>query len=849
MAILGRVFPPVVDLKGTELILDADADTTITADTDDQIDIKIAGADDFSFKANTFEVQTGSNIDMNGTELILDANGNTSITADTDDQIDFKIAGADDFQMTANSFNVLSGSTLTIDSGATITNSGTANNFGTDPESAYAGVLQTNANFVDQVIFGPAVDGKAWNGLWSKASVFSSLMLATIEDEGSNTEINIWDLTEQSSGAISTTPLATVDLSAAATPTSIAAAMGYIIVGSEDGIAIIDPHSGSWAERTTGWPKSLNSTATASGPILTNNDVQSVAAGLSRTSPLDPRTGGPLPVFACAYGTGADVGSLIKYDGNVFDYAGTIGPTVCGFVDDRIAVARENSGNQLLASTATIDLIVADDWGVAAYAYDGNAQQFFLGANTGAAFHNQDSVFADTTGLTIRRNDFIGSTGAMQGVSAEINRTYNTGFKINYTVGAWLANSKTVDRSGKANTMTENGTVTEAAVESGCELLGYSGWSTSNYLQRASDSDWDVVNTGTLYMSIWMKTSNASGNDILFEISNSDETIEFFIMVGGAGLIQFRDDGATAQTCMTTSQAYNDSKWHKVDFVRVSSTERYAYVDGVLTNSSTTDAGSIGSSGNLPLTIGMDEQADAPAQNSTMALAKLSTTAPNATQIRQMYDAEKGMFVASAECLLQSGSTDAVLDVNIDPLTSKVIVTQTDAITIFDGLVVDSKPTVNSGASEKGKLWGALRAEQNSANAYVTAPAVDQRQVNEMVRGLASDMPGGVDLSKAKAWLLYDQSAPAITSSYNVKSVTDNSAGNYTVNFAIPFKIGSQDSSNASYTIVSNSSDDSYAGVNNIAAGWVNIKTRDNAGSLADAVRQTVVCFGELENE
>ena len=33
------------DLNGTELILDADGDTTITADTDDQIDIKIANTD------------------------------------------------------------------------------------------------------------------------------------------------------------------------------------------------------------------------------------------------------------------------------------------------------------------------------------------------------------------------------------------------------------------------------------------------------------------------------------------------------------------------------------------------------------------------------------------------------------------------------------------------------------------------------------------------------------------------------------------------------------------------------------------------------------------------------------
>jgi len=84
-----------LDMNGTELILDADADTSITADTDDQIDIKIAGADDFAFKANTFEVQSGSTIDMNGQELILDADQDTSITADTDDRIDLRAGGTD----------------------------------------------------------------------------------------------------------------------------------------------------------------------------------------------------------------------------------------------------------------------------------------------------------------------------------------------------------------------------------------------------------------------------------------------------------------------------------------------------------------------------------------------------------------------------------------------------------------------------------------------------------------------------------------------------------------------------------------------------------------------------------
>jgi len=128
------------DLNGAVLTVDADADTTITADTDDQIDIAIAGADDFKITANTFTALSGSSIatntiaettgasgvtidgllikdttvDVNGTAdaIILDTDGDTTISSPTDDQIDIEIAGADDFTITANSFNILAGSTI-----------------------------------------------------------------------------------------------------------------------------------------------------------------------------------------------------------------------------------------------------------------------------------------------------------------------------------------------------------------------------------------------------------------------------------------------------------------------------------------------------------------------------------------------------------------------------------------------------------------------------------------------------------------------------------------------------------------------------------------------------------------
>jgi len=115
-------------VMGEQLAIGTPSDATVTS-------AKLSG-----------NLVTPGTLDVNGQELILDADGDTSITADTDDQIDIRIAGADDFQFTANTFTVLSGSTLTVASGATITNNGTANGFG-----ALAGIDDQSSSNDDQI--------------------------------------------------------------------------------------------------------------------------------------------------------------------------------------------------------------------------------------------------------------------------------------------------------------------------------------------------------------------------------------------------------------------------------------------------------------------------------------------------------------------------------------------------------------------------------------------------------------------------------------------------------------------------------------------------------------------------
>lgn len=59
-----------------------------------------------------------TSLDMNGTELILDVDGDTSITADTDDQIDIKIGGADEINITSTVIQPATNGGMSLGSGS-----------------------------------------------------------------------------------------------------------------------------------------------------------------------------------------------------------------------------------------------------------------------------------------------------------------------------------------------------------------------------------------------------------------------------------------------------------------------------------------------------------------------------------------------------------------------------------------------------------------------------------------------------------------------------------------------------------------------------------------------------------
>ena len=164
-------------LLGNVLDLGTPSDSTVTS-------AKLSG-----------NLVTPGTLDVNGQELILDADADTSITADTDDQIDIKVAGADDFQITANTLTALSGSTIKAD---TIAETTGANGVAVDGLTIKDGKLNTNdsvvtANITDANVTSAKIAGDAITGAKIADNAISEEHLDVTAVTGHTAETTIAD--------------------------------------------------------------------------------------------------------------------------------------------------------------------------------------------------------------------------------------------------------------------------------------------------------------------------------------------------------------------------------------------------------------------------------------------------------------------------------------------------------------------------------------------------------------------------------------------------------------------------------------------------------------------------------
>ena len=253
------------------------------------------------------------------------------------------------------------------------------------------------------------------------------------------------------------------------------------------------------------------------------------------------------------------------------------------------------------------------------------------------------------------------------------------------------------DRSVNNNGLIVNGTVTREPVAPGAELMAYSGFSPTDYLEQPYNSDLDF-GTGDFCVMGWVK-GNQVTDPYLFERRDVARVgAEIHIQqVYNSGLV-FRAAGIGTNT---STRKVKDNAWHFVCGVRKDNVLSL-YIDAQLD-------GTGASAGNVDnanaITVFGTKANNQNTYTGSMALWRISATAPSPEQIAKIYEDELKLFQPNAACTLY-GTSDAVTALAHDPVTDLLHVGTSGGRSVFDGLErVSHRPnSVSTAISAVGGL-------------------------------------------------------------------------------------------------------------------------------------------------
>ena len=231
------------------------------------------------------------------------------------------------------------------------------------------------------------------------------------------------------------------------------------------------------------------------------------------------------------------------------------------------------------------------------------------------------------------------------------------------------------DRSLNKNGLAVYGTITKTPVATGADLVAYSGFTLINYLRQFYNSDFDF-GTGDFCVALWTKRSNVSTQVILEKGNGTSNRLYLYISASNDIRFSCGNQGTSIYGSLS------DTSWHQIVIVRRSGTV-HGYVNGNAT-SVTSNAQTVTGSTDDELFIGKTVSSQYPYSGS-IALVRISGSAPSAEQIKKMYEDEKVLFHENAKATLY-GSSDAVTALAYDEVTDQLHVGTSAGRSDFEGL-------------------------------------------------------------------------------------------------------------------------------------------------------------------
>ena len=338
---------------------------------------------------------------------------------------------------------------------------------------------------------------------------------------------------------------------------------------------------------------------------------------------------------------------------------------------------------------------VADKWYILSYdvkvsGHSSNNAEFWVGTGSGSgnSAHDLLNQSAEDGGSTGIKHHLFRASGTT---------TYFT-IKTGYSalriddVSCKLAEP---DRSVSGHTAnkTDNGirvhgTVTKSVVATGAELMAYSGFSSSNYLEQPSNTNLNF-GAGSYSVMGWFKSAAGEDNKSALCIEDNPgngQPMVFLYRLSDKWRWYTGTGSGSGGESLIDNTTVPNGLWTFLALVRTT-TGRYIYANGVLENSDSTvhnfnhNSTTVCTLGNRSYNNGYTSHFS----NGSMALVRISGTAPTAAQIKYIYEEEKPLFQENANCTL-NGTADGVLAVAYDDTTKLLHAGTSTGRSAFRGL-------------------------------------------------------------------------------------------------------------------------------------------------------------------
>lgn len=243
----------------------------------------------------------------------------------------------------------------------------------------------------------------------------------------------------------------------------------------------------------------------------------------------------------------------------------------------------------------------------------------------------------------------------------------------------------TLDRSYLQRGVGVQGTLTRAAVTTGADLVGWSGFSTTSFLEQPYNPALDFAD-GDFAIIGWFKRDPTAAAETLLERRAPGGGPRFTLALD-ATTSQLRfttdDDPDVVSVATNTSTATDEGLWHQ--FVAVMrGTTLELWFDGFLAG--TADATAVGTLSNAAavLRAGCDLASTTPFGGSLSPL-RMTGYAPTRAQIERMYYDEAALFDTGAKAFLGGTSTNVVA-VDSPRVGRRLLAATSDGASLFNGL-------------------------------------------------------------------------------------------------------------------------------------------------------------------